>query len=92
MDANDELMLECMGSLGIRFDKDLYEELHEVAVEAIYSKRLRDMGVELLTLLEDTEDKLRRVFLIQLFALAVWQHGYRAAPKLEFVLPEGAGG
>lgn len=26
------------------------------------------------------------------FAAAMWQAGYEAAPKLEFVLPEGAGG
>lgn len=29
---------------------------------------------------------------ISVLTLAMWQHGYQSAPKLEFVLPEGAGG
>ena len=92
MDSDDELMLECMASLGITFDKHLHEELHQMATQALYSDPLQPIAVKLLSLLDAAEDKLTRVFLIQMFSLAVWQHGYRAAPKLEFVLPEGAGG
>lgn len=32
------------------------------------------------------------VDLLVTLALAMWRHGYQAAPKLEFVLPEGASG
>ena len=33
-----------------------------------------------------------KIDLVVTLTLAMWQAGYEAAPKLEFVLPEGAGG
>ena len=33
-----------------------------------------------------------KIDLMVTLTLAMWQAGYEAAPKLEFVLPEGAGG
>jgi len=43
-------------------------------------------------LLEHTNTLGGKADFLRILAIAMWQAGYEAAPKLEFVLPEGAGG
>ena len=45
-----------------------------------------------LHLMREASTRLQRLDAITVLALAMWQAGYDAAPKLEFVLPEGVGG
>lgn len=88
MNSDDRLFLECMGSLGVTLDG----ELHEMAVKAMYRDPLEVLSIRLLNLLDVAKSKQARVFLMLLFSVAVWQEGYRAAPKVEFVLQEGGSG
>ena len=43
-------------------------------------------------LLSQANNEEQRTHVLATLALAMWQAGYDAAPKLEFVLPEGAAG
>ena len=43
-------------------------------------------------LLIQAKNQEQRTHVLGTFAIAMWQAGYDAAPKLEFVLPEGAQG
>lgn len=45
-----------------------------------------------LALMRQARNRQGRLDAITVLALAMWQAGYEAAPKLEFVLQEGAGG
>jgi len=45
-----------------------------------------------LHLMREASTEQQRLDVITVLALAMWQAGYEAAPKLEFVLPEGGVG
>lgn len=78
-----ESVAECLAWLGITID----EELRERAAKAMMSEPLRSQSGRVLALLEATSSRVAHVCLMGAFALAVWQHGYKAA--LESTLPEG---
>ena len=88
MQSDEDLYLKCARRLGVTIDEELYEK----SLDALFADPLKQQAVRLITALQGLDNGLACAVFVRIFAQSVWEQGYRAAPKLEFLLQEGAEG